>query len=48
MLAVERVPIGARDTSASLHEVLANVGARALLEVLEGLAAQRLQRAGAA
>lgn len=42
MLAVERVPIGARDTSDSLHEVLANVGARALLEVLEGLAAQRL------
>lgn len=43
MLAVERIPIGPRDTSDSLHEVLANVGARALLEVLEGLAAQRLQ-----
>lgn len=42
VLAVERVPIGTRDTSDSLHEVLANVGARALLEVLEGLAAQRL------
>ncbi|HEV2703024.1 MAG TPA: methionyl-tRNA formyltransferase [Steroidobacteraceae bacterium] len=43
MLAVERVAIGERDTSDSLHEVLANVGARALLEVLDGLAAQRLQ-----
>src|SRR5580698_2740659 len=43
VLAEQAVPIGARDTSASLHEVLARVGARALLEVLEGLAAQRLQ-----
>src|SRR5580692_1487582 len=43
MLAVQRVPIGPRDTSDSLHELLANLGARALLEVLEGLATQRLQ-----
>jgi len=43
ILAVERVAIGERDTSDSLHDVLAAVGARALLGVLEGLAAQRLQ-----
>jgi methionyl-tRNA formyltransferase len=43
MLAVRRVVIGARDTSTALHAVLAKVGAAALLEVLEGLAAQRLQ-----
>jgi methionyl-tRNA formyltransferase len=43
ILAVERVAIGARDTSDSLHDVLAKLGARALLGVLEALAAQRLQ-----
>jgi methionyl-tRNA formyltransferase len=43
VLAVQRVAIGERDTSDSLHEVLATVGARMLLEVLDGLAAQRLQ-----
>jgi methionyl-tRNA formyltransferase len=43
VLAEKAVPIGARDTSASLHQVLARLGAQALLEVLEGLAAQRLQ-----
>jgi methionyl-tRNA formyltransferase len=37
------VPIGARDTSASLHEVLGRLGARAVLEVLDALAAQRLR-----
>jgi methionyl-tRNA formyltransferase len=43
LLAVQPVAIGERDTSDSLHEVLAKVGARTLLEVLDGLAAQRLQ-----
>ena len=43
ILAMHRVPIGERDTSASLHETLAVLGARALLPVLEALAAQRLQ-----
>jgi methionyl-tRNA formyltransferase len=43
ILAVQRIAIGARDTSDSLHEVLATLGARALLEVLDDLAAQRLQ-----
>jgi methionyl-tRNA formyltransferase len=43
MLAVRRVVIGARDTSTALHALLAQVGAEALLEVLEDLAAQRLQ-----
>ncbi len=38
MLAVRRVPIGERDTSASLHDALAALGAVALLEVLEALA----------
>jgi methionyl-tRNA formyltransferase len=42
MLAVHRVPIGARDTSASLHATLAARGAQALLEVLEELAAGTL------
>ena len=43
MLAVRSVPIGARDTSAALHARLAALGAQALLEVLEGLAAGTLQ-----
>ena len=43
MLAVRSIPIGARDTSASLHGSLAVLGAQALLEVLEGLSAGRLQ-----
>jgi methionyl-tRNA formyltransferase len=43
MLAVHRVPIGERDTSASLHALLATVGARALLELLEGLSAGTVQ-----
>ena len=38
MLAVRTVPIGGRDTSASLHEVLAALGAQSLIEVLESLA----------
>jgi methionyl-tRNA formyltransferase len=42
ILAAHPVQIGARDTSVALHEVLARVGARAVLEVLEGLAAQHL------
>ncbi len=40
MLAVHSVPIGERDTSASLHATLATLGAQALLEVLEGLSAR--------
>jgi methionyl-tRNA formyltransferase len=43
ILAVRSVPIGERDTSASLHETLAGLGAQTLLEVLEGLAAQQLR-----
>ena len=43
VLAMRPVAIGARDTSESLHQVLGQLGARALLEVLEGLAAQRLR-----
>ncbi|MGC1457371.1 MAG: methionyl-tRNA formyltransferase [Steroidobacteraceae bacterium] len=43
MLAVQRVAIGERDTSASLHERLAALGAQQLLEVLQGLAAHTLQ-----
>jgi methionyl-tRNA formyltransferase len=42
MLAVHSVPIGERDTSAALHARLAALGAQALLEVLEGLAAGTL------
>jgi methionyl-tRNA formyltransferase len=38
MLAVRAVPIGERATSASLHDELSVLGARALLEVLESLA----------
>jgi methionyl-tRNA formyltransferase len=38
MLAVRAVPIGDRDTSASLHDVLAALGAQTLIEVLERLA----------
>jgi methionyl-tRNA formyltransferase len=37
MLAVHSVPVSERDTSASLHEELAALGARSVLEVLEGL-----------
>jgi methionyl-tRNA formyltransferase len=37
MLAVHSVPIGERDTSASLHAALATLGAQALLELLEAL-----------
>jgi methionyl-tRNA formyltransferase len=43
MLAVRSVPIGARDTSALLHDTLADLGARTLLEVLEGLATGTLR-----
>jgi len=43
MLAVHRVPIGTRDTSAALHATLATLGAQALLAVLEGLAAGTLR-----
>ena len=38
MLAVRTVPIGDRDSSASLHDVLAVLGAQSLIEVLERLA----------
>ena len=43
MLAVRSVLIGERDTSASLHDTLAVLGAQMLLEVLEGLSARSLQ-----
>ncbi len=43
MLAVCSVPIGERDSSASLHERLAVLGAQLLLEVLEGLCTQGLR-----
>jgi methionyl-tRNA formyltransferase len=43
MLAVGSMPIGERDSSASLHERLAVLGAQLLLEVLEGLATQSLR-----
>ncbi len=43
MLAVQRVAIGERDTSASLHDRLAVLGAQQLLEVLEGLSAHTLE-----
>jgi methionyl-tRNA formyltransferase len=43
ILAVHTVPIGARDTSASLHATLAACGAQTLLEVLEGLSAGTLR-----
>jgi methionyl-tRNA formyltransferase len=43
MLAVRSVPIGERDTSASLHDTLGRLGAQLLLEVLEGLATQGLK-----
>ncbi|HEY6454474.1 MAG TPA: methionyl-tRNA formyltransferase [Steroidobacteraceae bacterium] len=39
MLAVRSVPIGERETSASLHVALATLGAQALLELLEPLSA---------
>jgi methionyl-tRNA formyltransferase len=43
LLGVQRVPITDRDTSATLHDLLAQAGAQKLLEVLEGLAAQVLK-----
>jgi methionyl-tRNA formyltransferase len=43
ILAVRSVAIGARDTSAVLHDSLAQLGAQALLEVLEGLSAGTLR-----
>jgi methionyl-tRNA formyltransferase len=43
MLGVQRVPITERDTSATLHDLLARAGAQKLLEVLEGLAAHVLK-----
>jgi methionyl-tRNA formyltransferase len=43
ILAVRSVLIGARDTSAVLHDTLAELGAPALLEVLEGLSAGSLR-----
>ncbi len=43
ILAVRTWPIGARDTSAVLHGSLAQLGAQALLEVLEGLSAGTLR-----
>jgi methionyl-tRNA formyltransferase len=43
MLAGHSVPIGDRDTSASLHQALAVLGAQSLIDVLEALAAQQLR-----
>jgi methionyl-tRNA formyltransferase len=43
MLAVRSVPIGERDTSASLHDTLSRLGAQLLLEVLEGLSTHGLK-----
>lgn len=43
MLAVRSVPIGDRDTSASLHDALATLGAQSLMEVLDALSTQGLQ-----
>jgi methionyl-tRNA formyltransferase len=43
LLGVRRVPITDRDTSATLHDLLAHAGAQMLIEVLEGLAAQVLK-----
>ncbi|HEY1900024.1 MAG TPA: methionyl-tRNA formyltransferase [Steroidobacteraceae bacterium] len=43
VLKVHSVPIGDRDTSASLHTVLATLGAQALIEVLAALANQSLR-----
>jgi methionyl-tRNA formyltransferase len=43
MLAMRRVTLGDRDTSAQLHDILAALGAQALPDVLEGLSAGTLQ-----
>ncbi len=43
ILAARSIAIGARDTSAVLHDTLAQLGAQALLEVLEGLSAGTLR-----
>lgn len=43
ILAVRSVAIGARDTSAMLHDTLAALGAQTLLEVLDGLSAGTLR-----
>jgi methionyl-tRNA formyltransferase len=43
VLAMHTVPIGPRDTSASLHATLAARGAQALLEVLDAVSAGALQ-----
>jgi methionyl-tRNA formyltransferase len=43
VLEMRRVPIGERDTSTVLHDILAALGAQALPEVLEGLAAGTLE-----
>ncbi len=42
MLLAERVPIGPATTGASLHDVLAELGARLILPALDGLAAGTL------
>ncbi|MBC5763594.1 methionyl-tRNA formyltransferase [Ramlibacter albus] len=44
MLLVERVPIGARDTTGSLHDELAVLGGRLIVEALEMLACGGLTR----
>ena len=44
MLRVREVPIGPEDTAASLHDALAEAGARAIVEVLAGYAAGRPPR----
>jgi methionyl-tRNA formyltransferase len=43
VLAAHSVPIGDRDTSASLHQLLAALGAQSLIDVLEALSAQQLR-----
>ena len=44
MLLERRRPIGAHDTAGDLHDALAELGAAALLEALDGLAAGHAQR----
>jgi methionyl-tRNA formyltransferase len=43
VLAAHSVPIGDRDSSASLHQLLAGLGAQSLIDVLEALSAQQLR-----
>jgi methionyl-tRNA formyltransferase len=43
VLAAHSVPIADRDTSVSLHQLLAGLGAQSLVDVLEALSAQKLR-----